>query len=116
MNNILKTKQNYNYKEEIEKIKKDKNIIFYYDYFDANDHRRYKISSNYLQLIDELEKKLSEAINRKYKDNAKEEFIKIISEILDEKIKKENGKNLVSISNYRTDLKATRMGLNIIVN
>ena len=118
MKNIKKINEtNYNYKEEVEKIKKEKNVTFYYDFdLDINDDRRYKISSRYLQLIDELEKCLSKAINEKYRENQKEEFIKLISEILDEEIKNENGKNLVSITNYKTNLKATRMGLFVIVN
>lgn len=107
----------YNYKEEVEKILKEKNVTFYYDFdLDKNDERRYKILPETLKQIDELEKQLSKAINRKYKDNAKEEFIKTILEIINEKIKKENGKNLVNVLNYRTDLKATRMGLFVIVD
>ena len=116
MKNIQNTMSTYNYKEEVEKILKEKNITFYYDYFDINDNRRYKISSRYLELIDELEKYLSEAVNEKYSENQKEEFIKLISKIINEEIKKENGKNLISVSNYRTNLKATRMGLFVIVN
>ena len=107
----------YNYKEEVEKILKEKNVTFYYDFdLDKNDERRYKILPETLKQIDELEKQLSEAINRKYKDNAKEEFIKTILEIINEEIKKINGKNFINVLNYRTILKASRMGLFVIVN
>ena len=107
----------YNYKEEVEKILKEKNVTFYYDFdLDKNDERRYKILPETLKQIDELEKQLSKAINRKYKDNAKEEFIKTILEIINEEIKKINGKNFINVLNYRTILKASRMGLFVIVN
>ena len=109
----------YNYKEEVEKILKEKNVTFYYDSdlnLDINDERQYKILPETLKQIDELEKYLSEAVNEKYSENQKEEFIKLISEIFDEEIKKINGKNFINVLNYRTILKASRMGLFVIVN
>ena len=109
----------YDYKEEVEKILKEKNVTFYYDSdlnLDINDERQYKISSRYLQLIDELEKDLSEAINDKYSENPKEEYIKIISEIIDSLLKKKENKNLVSVFSYRSCLKSKIRGLYIIVN
>ena len=109
----------YNYKEEVEKILKEKNVTFYYDSdlnLDINDERQYKISSRYLQLIDVLEKDLSESINEKYSENPKEEYIKIISEIIDSLLKKKENKNLVSVFSYRSCLKSKIRGLYIIVN
>ena len=109
----------YNYKEEVEKILKEKNVTFYYDSdlnLDINDERQYKISSRYLQLIDVLEKDLSESINEKYSENSKEEYIKIISEIIDSLLKKKENKNLVSVFSYRSCLKSKIRGLYIIVN
>ena len=106
----------YNYKEEVEKILKEKNVTFYYDSdlnLDINDERQYKISSRYL---DELEKDLSEAINDKYSENPKEEYIKIISEIIDSLLKKKENKNLVSVFSYRSCLKSKIRGLFVIVN
>ena len=109
----------YNYKEEIEKIIKDKNVIFYYDSdlnLDINDDRQYKISIDYLKKIDILEKDLSEAINEIYSKNPKEEYIKIISDIIDSLLKKKENKNLVSVFSYRSCLKSKIRGLFIIVN
>ena len=59
---------------------------------------------------------LSEAINDKYSENPKEEFIKIISEIIDRDIKIENNKKLLSISDYRSSLRCKTRGLYIIIN
>ena len=109
----------YNYKEEVEKIKREKNVTFYYDSdlnLDINDERQYKISSRYLQLIDVLEKDLSESINEKYSENPKEEYIKIISEIMDRNLKKIENKNFVDILGYRSCLKSKTRGLYIIIN
>ena len=118
MKNIKKINEtNYNYKEEVEKIKKEKNVTFYYDFdLDINDKRQYKILPETLKQIDELEKYLSEAVNEKYSENQKEEFIKLISEIIDRDLKKIENKNLVNILGYRTSLKSKRMGLFVIVN
>ena len=77
----------YDYKEEVEKIKKEKNVTFYYDFCD-DEKKRYSILPRNIKQIDELEKLLSEAVNENYSENQKEEFIKIISEIMDRNLKK----------------------------
>ena len=105
----------YDYKEEVEKIKKEKNVTFYYDFCD-DEKKRYSILPRNIKQIDELEKLLSEAINENYKNNQKEEFIKIISEIIDRDIKIENNKKILSISDYRSSLRCKTRGLYIIVN
>ena len=105
----------YDYKEEVEKIKKEKNVTFYYDFCD-DEKKRYSILPRNIKQIDELEKLLSEAINDKYSENQKEEFIKIISEIIDRDINIENNKKLLSISDYRSSLKSKTRGLYIIIN
>ncbi len=105
----------YDYKEEVEKIKKEKNVTFYYDFCD-DEKKRYSILPRNIKQIDELEKLLSEAINDKYSENQKEEFIKIISEIIDRDIKIENNKKILSISDYRSSLRCKTRGLYIIVN
>ena len=105
----------YDYKEEVEKIKKEKNVTFYYDFCD-DEKKRYSILPRNIKQIDELEKLLSEAVNENYKNNQKEEFIKIISEIIDRDIKIENNKKLLSISDYRSSLKSKTRGLYIIIN
>ena len=105
----------YDYKEEVEKIKKEKNVTFYYDFCD-DEKKRYSILPRNIKQIDELEKLLSEAINENYKNNQKEEFIKIISEIIDRDINIENNKKLLSISDYRSSLKSKTRGLYIIIN
>ncbi len=105
----------YNYKEEVEKILKEKNVTFYYDFCD-DEKKRYSILPRNLKQIDELEKLLSEAVNENYKNNQKEEFIKIISEIIDRDIKIENNKKLLSISDYRSSLRSKTRGLYIIIN
>ena len=105
----------YDYKEEVEKIKKEKNVTFYYDFCD-DEKKRYSILPRNIKQIDELEKLLSEAVNENYKNNQKEEFIKIISEIIDRDINIENNKKLLSISDYRSSLKSKTRGLYIIIN
>ena len=105
----------YNYKEEVEKILKEKNVTFYYDFCD-DEKKRYSILPRNIKQIDELEKLLSEAVNENYKNNQKEEFIKIISEIIDRDIKIENNKKLLSISDYRSSLRSKTRGLYIIIN
>ena len=105
----------YNYKEEVEKILKEKNVTFYYDFCD-DEKKRYSILPRNLKQIDELEKLLSEAVNENYKNNQKEEFIKIISEIIYRDIKIENNKKLLSISDYRSSLRSKTRGLYIIIN
>ena len=105
----------YDYKEEVEKIKKEKNVTFYYDFCD-DEKKRYSILPRNIKQIDELEKLLSEAINDKYSENQKEEFIKIISKIIDRDIKIENNKKILSISDYRSSLRCKTRGLYIIVN
>ena len=105
----------YDYKEEVEKIKKEKNVTFYYDFCD-DEKKRYSILPRNIKQIDELEKLLSEAVNENYSENQKEEFIKIISEIINRDIKIENNKKLLSISDYRSSLKSKIRGLYIIVN
>ena len=105
----------YDYKEEVEKIKKEKNVTFYYDFCD-DEKKRYSILPRNIKQIDELEKLLSEAVNENYKNNQKEEFIKIISEIIDRDIKIENNKKLLSISDYRSSLRSKTRGLYIIIN
>ena len=105
----------YDYKEEVEKIKKEKNVTFYYDFCD-DEKKRYSILPRNIKQIDELEKLLSEAINDKYSENPKEEFIKIISEIINRDIKIENNKKLLSISDYRSSLRSKTRGLYIIIN
>ena len=79
--------EEYNYKEEAEKIKKDKKIIFYDDDFDIEDKRYFSIIPAELKEIDESEKLLSNCINKKCKYNktlekAKEIFINTLFFIL----------------------------------
>lgn len=112
----------YNYREEIDKIIKEKNIVFYDKYFNEKGEkiRTYDISPEKLQEIDRLEKKLSLKLNRRhekclspeYKDkitgipaNSKEYFIETLNEIIsDEDLEKKDSKNFLSISDYEFSL------------
>ena len=113
--------EKYNYKEEVEKIKKDKKIIFYDDDFDIKDKRYFSIIPIELKEIDESEKLLSNCINKKCKYNktlekAKEIFINTISQILDEEIEIKEDKKMVSISSYELSLYYTALNYHMIVN
>ena len=113
--------EKYNYKEEAEKIKKDKKIIFYDDDFDIKDKRYFSIIPIELKEIDESEKLLSNCINKKCKYNktlekAKEIFINTISQILDEEIEIKEDKKMVSISSYELSLHYTALNYHMIVN
>ena len=113
--------EKYNYKEEAEKIKKDKKIIFYDDDFDIEDKRYFSIIPAELKEIDESEKLLSNCINKKCKYNkrlekAKEIFINTISQILDEEIEIKEDKKMVSISSYELSLYYTALNYNMMVN
>lgn len=113
--------EEYNYKEEAEKIKKDKKIIFYDDDFDIEDKRYFSIIPAELKEIDESEKLLSNCINKKCKYNktlekAKEIFINTISQILDEEIEIKEDKKMVSISSYELSLYYTALNYHMIVN
>ena len=110
----------YNYREEIDKIIKEKNIVFYDKDFDEGDERRYNISADRLKEIDRLEKKLSLKLNRRhekclspeYKDKitgipltSKEYFIETLNEVIsDEDLEKKDSKNFLSISDYEFSL------------
>lgn len=113
--------EKYNYKEEAEKIKKDKKIIFYDDDFDIKDKRYFSIIPIELKEIDESEKLLSNCINKKCKYNkrlekAKEIFINTISQILDEEIEIKEDKKMVSISSYELSLYYTAVNYHMMVN
>ena len=113
--------EEYNYKEEAEKIKKDKKIIFYDDDIDIEDKRYFSIIPAELKEIDESEKLLSNCINKKCKYNktlekAKEIFINTISQILDEEIEIKEDKKMVSISSYELSLYYTALNYHMIVN
>ena len=113
--------EEYNYKEEAEKIKKDKKIIFYDDDFDIEDKRYFSIIPAELKEIDESEKLLSNCINKRCKYNktlekAKEIFINTISQILDEEIEIKEDKKMVSISSYELSCYYTALNYNMIVN
>ena len=113
--------EKYNYKEESEKIKKDKKIIFYDDDFDIKDKRYFSIIPIELKEIDESEKLLSNCINKKCKYNkrlekAKEIFINTISQILDEEIEIKEDKKMVSISSYELSLYYTAVNYHMMVN
>ena len=113
--------EEYNYKEEAEKIKKDKKIIFYDDDFDIEDKRYFSIIPAELKEIDESEKLLSNCINKRCKYNktlekAKEIFINTISQILDEEIEIKEDKKMVSISSYELSLYYTALNYHMIVN
>ena len=113
--------EEYNYKEEAEKIKKDKKIIFYDDDFDIEDKRYFSIIPAELKEIDESEKLLSNCINKRCKYNktlekAKEIFINTISQILDEEIEIKEDKKMVSISSYELSLYYTALNYHMMVN
>ena len=113
--------EEYNYKEEAEKIKKDKKIIFYDDDFDIEDKRYFSIIPAELKEIDESEKLLSNCINKRCKYNktlekTKEIFINTISQILDEEIEIKEDKKMVSISSYELSLYYTALNYNMMVN
>ena len=113
--------EEYDYKKEAEKIKKDKKIIFYDDDFDIEDKRYFSIIPAELKEIDESEKLLSNCINKRCKYNktlekAKEIFINTISQILDEEIEIKEDKKMVSISSYELSCYYTALNYNMIVN
>lgn len=102
----------YNYKKEIEKILKDKNITLYDNRFPEDDERRFKIFPVFSQRVDDLEKSLSEKIN------SKEEFIGAIESILETKQKslKEHNENpnLIPLMSYEIGLTIKLMSLSCV--
>ena len=67
----------YNYREEIDKIIKEKNIVFYDKYFNEKGEkiRTYDISHYDLQMIDILERKMSIILDTYYYgDDDEEEY------------------------------------------
>ena len=113
--------EEYDYKKEAEKIKKDKKIIFYDDDFDIEDKRYFSIIPAELKEIDESEKLLSNCINKRCKYNktlekAKEIFINTISQILDEEIEIKEDKKIVSISSYELSCYYTALNYHMMVN
>lgn len=116
----------YNYREEIDKIIKEKNIVFYDKYFNEKGEkiRTYDISHYDLQMIDILERKMSIILDTYYygdddeeeyeeglvyeelPDTPKEFFIKVFKECIFDKddLEEKDSKNFLDISDYQFSL------------
>lgn len=105
----------YNYKEEVNKILKEKNITLYDNRFPENDKRRYDFFPIFAQRVDKAEKALSEEINKINKNNSKKVFIESIKKILEveqESLKEDNENlNLIPLISYEIGLKMKLMSL-----